>query len=104
KELTSQQRSAYGGVWSFRTLDFGRPGQCMDAECDNMFGVEVTNMTPVALTCEAVLTASNRVEGTHRAEQVITLNPGDSLPAARVTIYKSPENIEPEVKCGPAIP
>ncbi len=103
-DLMSDQRSAYGGVWSYRTLDLGRPGDCMDAPCDNMFGVEVTNMTPVVLMCEVVLKASNGREGTLRGEQVITLNPGDSLPAARVTIQSSVENVEPEVMCAPAAP
>jgi hypothetical protein len=79
-ELTNEQHSAYGGVWSYRTLDLGRPGRCMDSPCDQMLGVEVTNMTPVVLSCEVVLTVSNRQEGKRRSEQMITLNPGDALP------------------------
>jgi|KBSSwiStaDraftv2_1062776.scaffolds.fasta_scaffold02870_4 hypothetical protein len=103
-ELTNEQHSAYGGVWSYRTLDLGRPGRCMDSPCDQMLGVEVTNMTPVVLSCEVVLTVSNRQEGKRRSEQMITLNPGDALPAARVTTYSSAEDIEPAVTCAPASP
>lgn len=103
-ELKSEQRNEYGGVWSFRTLDLGRPGYCDDAPCDNMFAVEVTNTTAAALKCEVALTVSNRQDGTHRGEQAITLYPGDSLPASRVRIRRSPEDIEPEVTCSPAMP
>jgi len=104
RALNDEQRSAYGGVWSYRTLDLGRPGQCMDAPCDNRLGVEVTNMTPVVLRCEVALTISHPDAGTQRGEQVITLIPGDSLPAAQVAMYRAPENIEPEVSCSPAAP
>jgi hypothetical protein len=108
-EITSKQRSEYGGAWSYRTLDLGRPGRCMDGPCDQMLGVEVTNMTPVVLTCEVVMTVFSQQgtvfsqqEGTLQNEQVITLNPGDSLPAARVTTYSSAEDMEPVVRCAPA--
>lgn len=102
--LEGEQRSAYGGTWSYRTFDIGRQGYCDDAECDIMFGVEVTNLTPVALRCEVALAISNFQDGRHRGEEVITLNPGDSLPAARVQIPNSPEDIEPEVTCSRAMP
>jgi hypothetical protein len=108
-QITSKQRSEYGGAWSYRTLDLGRPGMCMDGPCDQMLGVEVTNMTPVVLTCEVVMTVFSQQgtvfsqqEGTLQNEQVITLNPGDSLPAARVTTYSSAEDTEPVVRCAPA--
>jgi len=105
RELASAERTAYGGVWSYRTLDFGRPGVCMDGPCDHMVGVEVTNMTPSVLTCEVALHASSSDrEGTHYKEQVITLNPGDSLPAARLTTVTSAWGIEPTVTCAPAPP
>jgi hypothetical protein len=103
-ELKTEQRNEYGGFWSFQTLDLGRPGNCDDAPCDILFAVEVTNTTPVALRCEVALVVSNRQDGTHRGEQVITLYPGDSLPAARVRIRRSPEGIEPDVMCSRAVP
>ena len=104
KELKREQRNEYGGVWSFRTLDLERPGHCNDAPCDNMFAVEVTNTTAVALRCEVALTVFNAQDGTRRGDQVITLYPGDSLPAARVWIRRSPESIEPAVVCSRAMP
>ena len=103
-ELKSEQRNEYGGLWSFRSLDLGQPGHCDDAPCENMFAVEVTNTTAVVLRCEVALTVSNRQDGIHRGEQVITLYPGDSLPAARVRIRRSPEGIEPEVTCSRVMP
>jgi hypothetical protein len=102
--LKSEQRSEYGGVWSFQTLDLGRPGHCDDAPCDRMFAVEVTNTTAIALKCEVALTVSNAQDGAHRGEQVIILYPGDSLPASRVWIRHSPDGIEPEVTCSRAMP
>jgi hypothetical protein len=102
--LKSERRSEYGGVWSFQTLDLGRPGHCDDAPCDRMFAVEVTNTTAIALRCEVALTVSNGQDGTHRGKQVIILYPGDSLPASRVRIHRSPEGIEPEVTCARAMP
>jgi hypothetical protein len=105
REGASEHRAAYGGTWSYRTLDLGRPGNCMDAPCDHMFGVEVTNMTPIRLTCEVMLKVSTSdPERTGHGEQMITLNPGDSLPAARVTTMLSAEHIEPAVTCAPATP
>jgi len=103
-ELKREQHSLYGGVWSYRTLNFGQPGRCMDGPCSHMFGIEVTNMTPVVLSCEVTLTASNQNEGSIRGEQVIRVNPGDSLPAAQVHIYNSPDDIESDVRCSPATP
>lgn len=103
-ELKSEQRSLYGGVWSFRTLDFGRPGSCNHVECDKVLGVEVTNLTPVALRCEVALAVSNPQDGMRRGEAVITLSPGDSLPAAQVRISRAPADIEPEVQCSRATP
>jgi hypothetical protein len=102
--LKSERRSEYGGVWSFQALDLGRPGHCDDAPCDRMFAVEVTNTTAIALRCEVALTVSNGQDGVHRGEQVITLYPGDSLPASRVRIHRSPEDVEPEVTCSRAMP
>jgi hypothetical protein len=103
-ELKSGQHSAHGGVWSYRALDFGRPGMCMDGACDIVLGVEVNNMTPVVLNCDVMLTAFNGEEGARRGEQVIRLNPGDSIPAARVTLRSPAENVEPDVMCAPAKP
>ena len=104
-DLKSEQHNAYGGVWITRTLDFGHVGSCgSHGECENVLGVEVTNLTPVALRCEVALAVSNQQDGTHRGNQVISLNPGDSLPAARVHIRHSPEAIEPEVTCSRAKP
>ena len=103
-EFESEQRNEYGGVWSFRALDLGRPGYCDDAPCDKLFAVEVTNTTTLALRCEVALTVSNAQDGTHRGEQVITLYPGDSIPASGVRIRREPDNIEPEVTCSRAMP
>jgi hypothetical protein len=102
--LESEQRSEFGGVWSFRTLDFGRPGQCNHAQCPKVLGVEVTNMTPVVLRCDVALTISNRQDGEERGRKLLTLYPGDSFPAARVSSYRDPEHIQPEVNCSAARP
>lgn len=103
-ESESEQRNENGGVWSFRSLHLGQPGNCDDAPCENMFAVEVTNTTAVALRCEVALTVFNREDGAHRGEQVITLYPGDSLPAARVRIRRFPDGIEPAVTCSRVTP
>lgn len=104
EELKREQHTAHGGIWSVRTLDFGRPGQCNHAQCDNVLAVEVTNMTPVVLRCDVALTISNPEDGTQRGLQKITLYPGDSFPAAQVSSSRSPENIEPEVTCSAVKP
>lgn len=103
-EIKSEQRSEHGGVLSFRTLDFGRPGQCNHVQCDKVIGVEVTNLTPVVLRCDVSLAISNREDGPERARQALTLFPGDSFPAARVSSYRDPESIQPEVNCSAARP
>jgi hypothetical protein len=103
-EMRSEQRNEFGGILSFRTLYLGQPGQCYDAPCDNMYAVEVTNTTAVALKCEVVLTVSNRQDGTHRGVHATTLYPGDSLPVARVRIRRSPDDIEQQVTCARVLP
>ena len=102
--LKSEQRNEYGGAWSFRTLHLGQPGHCDDSPCDDMLAVEVTNTTAAVLRCEIALSVSNSQDGTRRGEQAITLYPGDSLPAARVSIRRAPERVEPEVTCSRATP
>jgi hypothetical protein len=102
--LKNDEHHEHGGIWSYRVLDLGRPGQCDDGECDKLLGVEVTNTTPVVLRCEVALSISNRKEGARRGERVIKLYPGDVLPAAQVRSYWAPESVGPQVTCAAARP
>jgi len=99
-----QEVNAYGGTWSYRSFGLGRPGECSDAPCDRLLAVEITNWTPVTLSCKATLNINTEYpERASPGEQTVTLNPGDSILMAPASAREDAATASPAVECRRAL-